>query len=125
MNTSDILHEIKQILTIHNNIYNNNSEKANNLRGRVADRSVKVIEEIVSNPSNICLLECPHRKDSGSIRLMRKEKISVDSTFWALIVLCFLLFSIGVSIGVGYVAIADLENCAYKGMCVETPKGGK
>ena len=49
--------------------------------------------------------------------------ISKDSIFWALIVLCFLLFSIGVSMGIGYIAIADLENCAYKGMCVEIPKG--
>lgn len=44
------------------------------------------------------------------------------SNFWALIVCGFLLFSIGISIGIGYMAIADLENCIYKGMCVEVPQ---
>ncbi len=55
-------------------------------------------------------------------------KVSKDSYFWGLIVLCVSLLVIGLMIGafmgIGYMAIADLENCAYKGMCVETPQKG-
>jgi len=46
------------------------------------------------------------------------------SNFWALVVGGFLVLAVGISIGIGYMAIADLENCIYKGMCIETPKKG-
>lgn len=64
MNTVDILHEIKNILTVYHGIGDNRSEKARELKEKVAERAVKVIEEIVSNPSNICLLECPYKKSN-------------------------------------------------------------
>lgn len=53
------------------------------------------------------------------------DPISKDSWFWGLIVMCIAFLTIGAFIGIGYMAIADLENCAYKGMCVETLKKGK
>lgn len=52
-------------------------------------------------------------------------KTSNVHIFWMCLVMIILLFSIGVFMGIGYMAIADLENCTYKGMCVETPRGGK
>lgn len=55
--------------------------------------------------------------------MVNEPKVSRDSWFWGLIVLCVLMFCIGGLIVGGYFAIADLENCVYKGMCVET-KGG-
>lgn len=62
------------------------------------------------------------KKITGGAKV--SDPISKDSVFWAQIVTMIILLGIGISMGIGYMAVADLENCVYKGMCVETPKGG-
>lgn len=55
--------------------------------------------------------------DKGFLMGLQKngnqKSISLDSIFWAQIVIGVLIFFIGVSIGIGYIAIANLESKVY------------
>lgn len=59
--------------------------------------------------------------DDGFLEGERMRSISSVQVFWMALVMIVLLFFIGVSMGIGYMAIADLEQCLYKGYCIETP----
>lgn len=48
--------------------------------------------------------------------------ISKDSVFWAQIVMTVLLLMIGISIGIGYIAIQNLESAVFHGDYSYQPK---
>ena len=57
-------------------------------------------------------------------RIQQGEEVTIskDSSFWALVVMCFLLFAIGMSMGIGYIAIQNLESAVFHGDFSYKPK---
>lgn len=64
---------------------------------RCADGMVKTTRELIDVP----------------IKRGERVEVSKDTTFWALIVLCVLLFFVGVFQGMQFIAIQNLESAVF------------
>ncbi len=62
MNQRELLHEIRTIMTIHLGIQNARGKRSDNLRKKIANRSVAVLEIIVARPDILCMFKCPNKK---------------------------------------------------------------
>lgn len=103
--------ELKEISEIMKEIENaGEKESAFNGRRKSDDLHVKLVDKTKS------LL------DNGFLEGEKRKMKSISSLqiFWMSLVLAILLFFIGLSIGIGYMAIADLEECAYYGNCIRS-----
>ena len=73
-------------------------------------KSVERMDRIVKKTKDLI--------DEGFYKSIKPE-ISIVHFFWMALVMTILLFFIGVSIGIGYMAIADLEDAVYHGIKIE------
>lgn len=67
---------------------------------RCAEGMVRVTRQLIDDK---CL---------GGVKVS-EPKVSKDTTFWALIVLCVLLFFVGVFQGMQFIAIQNLESAVF------------
>ncbi len=115
MKRDQILYSIKDIASKVRLLENELKEKSED----------KGYQKLVNSTENI-VLDSVNLIDRWYMEnVMVEKKVSKDSIFWAVGVFCLLFYIMGIFTGIGYMAVADLEECAYHGNCIQTPQGDK